>query len=96
MVPYWPSQPWYPILTRRPTQRPVFMLARENLHAMLTNLEEKYRLLKTLCLSSAVPLANCAILPDCGMTGIYVALIKGSTWFHLDVLKFYVNKELLL
>ena len=65
------------------------MLARENLHAMLTNLEEKYRLLKALCLSSAVP-------PDCGMTGIYVALIKGSTWFHLDVLKFYVNKELLL
>ena len=72
------------------------MFVRENLHAMLTNLEEKYRLLKALCLSSAVPLANPAILPDCGMTAIYVALIKRSTWFHLDVLKFYINKELLL
>ena len=48
VVPYWPSQPWYPILARRLTQRPVFMLARENLHAMLTNLEEKNRLLKAL------------------------------------------------
>lgn len=47
-------------------------------------------------LSSAVPLANRAILPDCGVTGTYVALIKGSTRFHLDVLKFFVTKELLL
>ena len=31
VVPDWPSQPWYPILARGLTQRPVLVSARENL-----------------------------------------------------------------
>ena len=40
VVPDWPSQPWYPILARGLTQRPVLVSARENLLVLPTNLEQ--------------------------------------------------------
>ena len=37
IVPDWPSHPWYPILARGLTQRPVLVSARENLLVLPTN-----------------------------------------------------------
>ena len=48
VVPDRPSQPWYPILARGLTQRPVLVSARENLLVLPTNPEAKHRLRKAL------------------------------------------------
>ena len=48
IVPDWPSQPWYPILARGLTQRPILVSARENLLVLPTNPEAKHRLRKAL------------------------------------------------
>ena len=48
VVPDWPSQPWYPILARELTQRPVLVSPRESLLVLPTNPEAKHRLRKAV------------------------------------------------
>ena len=48
VVPDWPSQPWYPILARELTQRPVLVSLRESLLVLPTNPEAKHRLRKAV------------------------------------------------
>ena len=42
VVPDWPSQPWYPIIARGLTQRPILVSARENLLVLPTNPEAEH------------------------------------------------------
>ena len=48
VVPFWPSQPWFPRLAAMWTERPVLVVARENLLSLPEKPEEKHRLRKTL------------------------------------------------
>ena len=48
VVPYWPSQPWFPRLGSMLTEKPVLLSARENLLLMPTDPLMQHRLRKTL------------------------------------------------
>ena len=48
VVPYWPSQPWFPRMTGMLVEKPIVLSARNNLLTMPGQPEEKHRLYRTL------------------------------------------------